>query len=369
MAVTRTREGTRGTGSVSTAACRPAAGRAAGRMPGRTVAISGRVRDRMGATMIPPKAGLCWRMRSWASISRSIASPVRPRPSRAATRGARSRPRTVEPRRTRRGARTRIAWARTAACASVVYGSRVGSSATSTRSAPAAASAAACTAPGPITTASTRPPRPAARSAALVRSSAVTDRMPSRPDSTTTQMLGPAPGARPGSGRRSSPRSSAPRSRRRAASARACASGLSPGTSSPRRVISTGSTPATHVGDPAAPTSSAAMPRSATVSVAIDFVAAAWRSTLDGKRSSARSSAAVTTAGSAPVTVSNPSSVSRSAVNVPAGSISRRRAQVTCGRSRSSATSGPTWPVSASVLARPKRITSGASRRSAPASA
>src|SRR5438876_5524316 len=74
------------------------------------------------------------------------------------------------------------------------------------------------------------------------------------------------------------------------------------------------------------------------------------------------SSAAVTTAGSGPVTVSKPSSVSRSATKVrAAGSSSSRRAPVTCGRSSISATSGPTCPVSASVLARPRRTTSGAS--------
>ena len=95
------------------------------------------------------------------------------------------------------------------------------------------------------------------------------------------------------------------------------------------------------------------------------------RSAFDGKRSGARSSAAVTSAGSGAVTVSMPSSVSRSAVSWRGRRIDRQRARaaVTCGRSSNSATSGPTWPVSASTLLRPHRIRSNASRRSAAASA
>ncbi|MFN8642488.1 MAG: hypothetical protein U0802_12865 [Candidatus Binatia bacterium] len=73
------------------------------------------------------------------------------------------------------------------------------------------------------------------------------------------------------------------------------------------------------------------------------------------KRSGARSSAAVTTAGSGAATTSIPSSVSRSARSVrAAGSTVSVRAMVTCGRSSSSAISGPTWPVSASTLLRPQ---------------
>jgi len=39
---------------------------------GATVAISGRVRDRIGATTAPPNAGFSWRTRPSASMSRSI---------------------------------------------------------------------------------------------------------------------------------------------------------------------------------------------------------------------------------------------------------------------------------------------------------
>ena len=110
--------------------------------------------------------------------------------------------------------------------------------------------------------------------------------------------------------------------------------------------------------------------RSAAVRVAIGFAAATSRSALVVKRSGARSSAAVTSAGSGARTTSMPSSVSRSARRVrAAGSRVRARAMVTCGRSSSSATSGPTWPVSASTLLRPQRIRSYGSRVSAAASA
>ena len=81
--------------SCSTAAVAPGSGAAGVSSPGRRVTRFGRVLDRMGATTLPPKAGFSWTKRPSASISRSMASPVRPSPSLAASREARSRPSAV----------------------------------------------------------------------------------------------------------------------------------------------------------------------------------------------------------------------------------------------------------------------------------
>jgi hypothetical protein len=79
-------------GSASTIAERWGSGAKGASIPGRTVAICGRVRERIGATMLPPNAGFhCTSRPSWSRL-RSMQSPVSPRPSRAATRGNRSRP-------------------------------------------------------------------------------------------------------------------------------------------------------------------------------------------------------------------------------------------------------------------------------------
>ena len=94
----RTTPGRSATSKSSSAPERPPPASGTGKTLGRTVAICGRENGvRIDAMMLPPKAGrVCT---NWPSglISRRVQSAVRPSFSRAATRGARSRPLVVAP--------------------------------------------------------------------------------------------------------------------------------------------------------------------------------------------------------------------------------------------------------------------------------
>ncbi len=73
--------------------------------PGRTVDICGRYSGQtMVAMMLPPKAGrVMSRFREASSMAKAVQSAVRPVAARADTRGARSRPMVVAPKKTMPG--------------------------------------------------------------------------------------------------------------------------------------------------------------------------------------------------------------------------------------------------------------------------
>ena len=269
------------------AAARPAASPAAS-MPGRTVAISGCVRDAISATTLPPKAGLCCSTRPSASRVRSMHSPVRPRSSRAATRGATSRPKTVDGRMTRPGRCAVITSVSSAANASVpalcasssakqdaigaVRGEGVDVPPRRRRRRPG---------PRPIHRAAAPARRPCA--AARTSPAALRSAAPGRPSSSVSgddEHIARAGAIARSSARRRpaaalrdatvhSPKSPCASSRSTRTST--AASGVSASIIWRRRCSSTTSRPSTQVGDPATPTRRGSTARSAALTVSIGF--------------------------------------------------------------------------------------------------
>ena len=297
-----------------------------------------------------------------------------PRPSRAASRGPQSRPRSVAPIKIPHGACAKTSCATASAAASGVYEASAGCSTVSTRSAPKLASNPACRAtPASNPTATSAPPSLDASSSPRESSSSVPRVMrPSRSVSHTIHRSRPRMPARRAVaiGRRSCTRGfSAPIDSSADITSVAARSGslASINLGSVFGVVTT-RTSCTHVGEPASPNSFASAPSSAARTTSIGLVAASSAApgfTLTG---CATRSAHVMTAGIAASTSSKPSSLSRSARSMRP-SISSLRAPVICAAPISSAISGPTCPVSASSEYLPSMMRSNFPRASHSASA
>ena len=229
------------------------------RMPGRTVAMLGSVRDRIGATMLPPNAGLSCESRPSSSMSSPTQSPVSPISSLPATRAARSRPLAVDGTSTANGEWALIAVVSAAVCVSVSYSAKLASPATFTMSAPYAVnSRMRPSLSSPIRTASTLVPICTASSRARPRSSSVTGRTVPAITSAATQIapcvprssLGPL--ATPPDRDDDLP-SNTPRSSRNSMSWATASSVGTSRTTVPSLVDSRENISSTHVGEPSRP--------------------------------------------------------------------------------------------------------------------
>ncbi len=316
-------------------------GASVGSTPARTVAICTADAQWIAATSWPPNAGFHATSRS-PSRSSSTASPVRPAPSSAATRDATSRPHAVDPVRMAHGLVVPASRATSAATSSSMLSSlqvrdRVGT--------PRTESVERGLLDGDDEHVAAERGGRAEQLACVVGAVGFGDHDRERRAGAATARPGARRPRRPGARRNAS---------RSCSSCTAVRAWSAIGASAARggaRVTAMSLTAPTEVGDAAWPHGPA--PRSAAVSRRMRSAGTAARpagSTLAG---SIRRSAHERIAGSSTSASSQPSSCSQRADTRSVDDLARWRTPLRNGTSQSCASSGPTWPVSASTELRP----------------